>query len=104
MNLIVNDFYGNSLLHYAVSTSSYETVEFLLEIYRDSAEKFVNFHGITPAHIAAAKGDHRMLMAAAVASLVADGPVEMEDDGCWNVSYPGFPEQMRSLGVSVRTR
>ena len=49
-------------------------------------------------------GDHRMLMAAAVASLVADGPVEMEDDGCWNVSYPGFPEQMRSLGVSVRTR
>ena len=62
VNLIVNDFYGNSLLHYAVSTSSYETVEFLLEIYRDSAEKFVNFHGITPAHIAAAKGDHRMLM------------------------------------------
>lgn len=49
-------------------------------------------------------GDHRMLMAAAVASLVADGPVEMEDDGCWNVSYPGFPEQMRSLGVDVRTR
>jgi len=48
-------------------------------------------------------GDHRMMMAAAVASLVADGPVSMEDDACWNVSYPGFPEQMRSLGVGWNT-
>ena len=44
-------------------------------------------------------GDHRLMMAAAVASLVSDGPVSMEDDGCWNVSYPGFVEQMRSLGM-----
>lgn len=44
-------------------------------------------------------GDHRMMMAAAVASLVADGPVSMEDDKCWNVSFPGFPEMMRGLGV-----
>ena len=46
-------------------------------------------------------GDHRMMMAAAVASLIADGPVSMADDGCWNVSYPGFVEQMESLGLSV---
>lgn len=46
-------------------------------------------------------GDHRMMMAAAMASLVADGPVSMEDDACWNVSYPGFPEQMASLGMDV---
>lgn len=44
-------------------------------------------------------GDHRMMMAAAVASLIADGPVSMEDDACWNVSFPGFPDLMRSLGV-----
>lgn len=44
-------------------------------------------------------GDHRMFMAAAVASLVSDGPVSMVDDGCWNVSYPGFVEQMGSLGM-----
>ncbi len=44
-------------------------------------------------------GDHRLMMAAAVASLVSDGPVSMEDDGCWNVSYPGFVEQMRSMGM-----
>lgn len=46
-------------------------------------------------------GDHRMMMAAAVASLVSDGPVSMENDACWNVSYPGFPEQMRSIGMDV---
>lgn len=45
------------------------------------------------------EGDHRILMAAAIASLVADGPVTMEDDGCWNVSFPGFPETMRSIGM-----
>lgn len=44
-------------------------------------------------------GDHRMMMSAAIASLVADGPVSMEDDGCWNVSFPGFPEMMKSLGM-----
>ena len=46
-------------------------------------------------------GDHRMMMAAAVASLVSDGPVLMENDACWNVSYPGFPEQMRSIGMDI---
>jgi 3-phosphoshikimate 1-carboxyvinyltransferase len=44
-------------------------------------------------------GDHRMMMAASVASLISEGPVTMEDDGCWNVSFPGFPEVMRKLGV-----
>ena len=46
-------------------------------------------------------GDHRIMMAAAVASLVADGPVVMEDDGCWNVSYPKFIQQMKSLGMKI---
>ena len=46
-------------------------------------------------------GDHRMMMGAAVASLVSDGPVSMENDACWNVSYPGFPEQMRSIGMDI---
>ena len=44
-------------------------------------------------------GDHRMMMAASVASLISEGPVTMEDDGCWNVSFPGFPDVMRRLGV-----
>ncbi len=45
------------------------------------------------------QGDHRLMMSAAVASLISDGPVTMDDDGCWNVSYPGFVEGMRSIGL-----
>ena len=44
-------------------------------------------------------GDHRLMMSAAIASLISDGPVSMDDDSCWNVSYPGFVEQMRSIGL-----
>ena len=44
-------------------------------------------------------GDHRLMMSAAIASLISDGPVSMIDDECWNVSYPGFVEQMRSIGL-----
>ena len=44
-------------------------------------------------------GDHRMMMSAAVASLICEDPVVMEDDACWNVSYPGFVEEMCSLGL-----
>ena len=44
-------------------------------------------------------GDHRMMMSAAVASLICEEPVIMEDDACWNVSYPGFVEEMSSLGM-----
>ena len=44
-------------------------------------------------------GDHRLMMAASIASLISDGPVSMDDDSCWNVSYPGFVEQMRSIGL-----
>ncbi len=44
-------------------------------------------------------GDHRLMMSAAIASLISDGPVSMINDECWNVSYPGFVEQMRSIGL-----
>lgn len=44
-------------------------------------------------------GDHRIAMAAAVASVIADGPVSMEDDSCWNVSYPDFPSVMGKVGL-----
>ena len=44
-------------------------------------------------------GDHRMMMSAAVASLICEDPVIMEDDACWNISYPEFVEEMCSLGM-----
>ena len=45
------------------------------------------------------KGDHRIMMSAAIASLVCEGPVEMDDVECCAVSYPDFVEQMDSLGI-----
>lgn len=45
--------------------------------------------------------DHRIMMSASVASLVSDGPVFVEDDSCWKVSYPDFVETMKSLGARM---
>lgn len=47
-------------------------------------------------------GDHRIAMAFAMAALVADGPVEIDD--CANVatSFPGFVDTARSLGLDIR--
>ena len=46
------------------------------------------------------RGDHRIMMSAAVASIVCDGPVTMDDVECCAVSYPGFPEAMASIGMA----
>jgi 3-phosphoshikimate 1-carboxyvinyltransferase len=43
--------------------------------------------------------DHRIMMAAAVASLVCDGPVIMDDAECCSVSYPEFLEDAGSMGI-----
>lgn len=45
--------------------------------------------------------DHRIMMSAAVASLVCKGPVRMADTGCEAVSYPDFIAQMKGLGIKV---
>lgn len=45
------------------------------------------------------KGDHRIMMSAAVASLVCDGSVDMDDAECCAVSFPGFPEKMSAIGL-----
>lgn len=46
-------------------------------------------------------GDHRILMAAAVAGLAASGPVEITDPWCFRVSYPTFLNDFQSLGADV---
>lgn len=48
------------------------------------------------------RGDHRLMMCGAVASLVCNGPVEMEDVECCAVSYPDFIRQMESLGMDMK--
>ena len=51
--------------------------------------------------IARAAGDHRMAMAAAVAGLAAQRPVEVEGMEAADVSFPGFLAMLRDLGATV---
>ncbi len=46
-----------------------------------------------------AHGDHRILMAAAVAGLVAADSVDISDALCFRVSYPSFLDDFRALGA-----
>jgi len=46
-----------------------------------------------------ARGDHRILMAAAVAGLTARAPVNISDPWCFRASYPSFLDDMRNLGA-----
>ena len=46
-------------------------------------------------------GDHRILMAAAVASLVCKNEVTMNRSDCYAVSYPLFLEHMKRLGLNT---
>ena len=41
--------------------------------------------------------DHRMVMALKVASLGADGPIDIDDTACVAKSFPGFLELFEKL-------
>ncbi|MFZ5996479.1 MAG: 3-phosphoshikimate 1-carboxyvinyltransferase [Nitrospirota bacterium] len=42
-------------------------------------------------------GDHRIAMSLAVASLIAEGTMTINDAACVDISFPGFFEQLKSL-------
>jgi 3-phosphoshikimate 1-carboxyvinyltransferase len=46
-------------------------------------------------------GDHRILMAAAVAALVAEGATVISEGECYKISYPSFIQDMRALGADM---
>ncbi len=48
--------------------------------------------------------DHRILMAAAVAALVAEGETSIGDGDCFKISYPSFVRDMVSLGASMEAK
>lgn len=52
----------------------------------------------------ATHGDHRILMAFAVAALRARGPVELDEPDCFRVSYPGFLDDLKALGGRAGVR
>ncbi|MCR4751175.1 MAG: 5-enolpyruvylshikimate-3-phosphate synthase, partial [Eubacterium sp.] len=43
------------------------------------------------------RGDHRLAMSFAVASLLAEGELTLTDSSCVSVSYPGFFSDLQSL-------
>ncbi len=47
------------------------------------------------------RGDHRILMAAAVAGLVAEGTTTISKGDCYSISYPSFVQDMRTLGANM---
>jgi 3-phosphoshikimate 1-carboxyvinyltransferase len=49
----------------------------------------------------ASHGDHRIAMAFAMASASASGPIEISDVANVATSFPGFPDAMRSAGLSL---
>ncbi len=46
-------------------------------------------------------GDHRILMSASVAALVADGRTVIRDEGSHLVSYPDFVKDMKAIGADL---
>jgi 3-phosphoshikimate 1-carboxyvinyltransferase len=57
-------------------------------------------HGAT----VATQGDHRILMAAAVAALVSSSETRIEDEASYGVSYPGFLRDMHQLGCRMEVK
>jgi 3-phosphoshikimate 1-carboxyvinyltransferase len=57
--------------------------------------------GPTPLHggVANSHGDHRLAMALAVAGLVTEGVVVVENAECMDDSFPGFVELMQKVGA-----
>jgi len=55
--------------------------------------------GPTPLHGGSVKtlGDHRIAMALSVAAAIAEGPVDLDDPECVNISYPSFFESLEQF-------
>lgn len=47
------------------------------------------------------KDDHRILMAAGVASIVCDNPVIFEGEECFSISYPAFLTDLERIGLRL---
>ena len=100
--------YGAPQLRFKESDRIKATVDMLSALGADITE---TDDGCIISGVARLKGgtvdhreDHRILMAAAVASLVCDGEVSMTDSKCYDISYPCFIDHMRLLGMNAEVR
>lgn len=98
--------YGAAHLRFKESDRIKSTAQFLRDMGADITETDDGciIRGPSPLHGAKVTtfGDHRIMMAAAVAGLIADGTTVIDDPGCCAVSYPAFVADMQALGADMR--
>lgn len=98
--------YGAAHLRFKESNRIKSTALFLRDMGADITEidDGCIIRGPCPLHGAKVTtfGDHRIMMAAAVAGFIADGTTVIDDPGCCAVSYPAFVADMQALGADMR--
>lgn len=98
--------YGAAHLRFKESDRIKSTAMFLRDMGADITETDDGCIIQGPSSLHGAKvttfGDHRIMMAAAVAGLIADGTTVIDDPGCCAVSYPAFVADMQALGADMR--
>ena len=98
--------YGTAHLRFKESDRIMSTVLFLRSMGADISETGDGCIVTGPSRLSGANvttfGDHRIMMAASVAGLIAAGNTIIDDSGCCAVSYPGFVKDMQKLGSDMR--
>ncbi len=98
--------YGAAHLRFKESDRIMSTVRFLQSMGADISETEDGCIVMGSAELSGANvttyGDHRIMMAAAVVGLIAQGETTIDDAGCCAVSYPGFVKDMQRLGADMR--
>jgi 3-phosphoshikimate 1-carboxyvinyltransferase len=79
---------------------SAEFAKMNISIKTEGDVMYVNGGRPSSAHVDS-HDDHRIAMAAAVTALGADGKVHIRDYHCVGKSYPGFFDDLRSLGAVI---
>ena len=101
-----SQIYGLHRLVHKESNRANTTSALLTSLGIDYAIKddaFVIWGPQTPrSAIVQSHNDHRIVMAAAIAALRADGPVTIEGAEAVSKSYPAFFQDLQSLGVTVQ--
>jgi 3-phosphoshikimate 1-carboxyvinyltransferase len=104
----VTTIFNAEHVRYKESDRISATVKFLKDMGAEVEEKQDGCHIRGPCRLKGAQvepmADHRILMAAAVAALVAEGRTSIGDGDCFKISYPGFVRDMVSLGAKMEVQ
>ena len=104
----VTTIFNAEHVRYKESDRITATVKFLKDMGAEIEEKQDGCHIRGSCRLIGAQvdpmADHRILMAAAVAALVANGETSIGDGDCFKISYPGFVRDMVSLGARMEVQ